>query len=195
MGERDTYLSPLWRPTWFWSEYSDDEDDYNDFEPMGALPKGGDTSDVGENENRKGLLPRAMSKRLPGFRGTGGFLVGNSLGLDRHGTNNRRHYVSTRTTTLSIPKRQSEELLTNRSSRNSGTYQASSASQESLRRIAKARTFVVPFSGGKRAQWVGTKQFKAKMRAIRLVREERAAEKRRERLRGSIGPRVVNGES
>jgi hypothetical protein len=195
MGERDTYLSPLWRPTWFWSEYSDDEDDYNDFEPMGALPKGGDTSDVGENENRKGLFPRAMSKRLPGFRGTGGFLVGNSLGLDRHGTNNRRHYVSTRTTTLSIPKRQSEELLTNRSSRNSGTYQASSASQESLRRIAKARTFVVPFSGGKRAQWVGTKQFKAKMRAIRLVREERAAEKRRERLRGSIGPRVVNGES
>ena len=190
MGERDTYLSPLWRPNWFWAEYdSEDEDDF-DFEPTGSLPKGGDTSDVGEDENRRGILPRAMSKRLPGFRGTGGFLVGNSLGLDRHGTNNRRHYVSTKTTTLT--KRQSEELLENLASRNSGTYNGSSASQESLRRIAKARTFVVPFSGGKRAQWVGTKRFSAKVKAIRLAREERAAEKRREALRGSIGPRVVN---
>jgi hypothetical protein len=193
--ERDTYLSPMWRPSAFWrnDEYSDSEDE-DDFERAGALPKGGDTSDVGEDENRKGLLPRAMSKRLPGFRGTGGFLVGNSLGLDRHGTNNRRHYVSTRTKTLS--KRQSEEFLKNLASRNAGaTYQTSPASQESLRRIVKARTFVVPFTGGKRAQWVGTRRFRAKMKAMRLAREERAAEKRRDKLRGQIGPRVVHGDA
>ena len=43
-----------------------------------------------------------MSVRMPGFRGKGGFLVGNSLGIDRHGTNNRRHHVD---------KRVSEEML------------------------------------------------------------------------------------
>jgi hypothetical protein len=34
---------------------------------------------------------------MPGFRGTGGFLIGNSLGISRHGTNVRRHHVARRT--------------------------------------------------------------------------------------------------
>ena len=182
--DRDRYLSPLWRPQGFWDEFDSDEDE-DDFEPMGSLPKGGDTSDVGEGgDTRKTLFPRAMSKRLPGFRGTGGFMVGNSLGLDRHGTNNRRHYVSTTTRTLS--KRQSEELLRNLSSK------VGSASQESVRRIAQARTFVVPFTGGKRAQWVGTQQFRAKVHAMQLAKEEKEREKRRQRLRNSIGYRVYH---
>ena len=196
--ERDTYLSPMWRPTRLFDDYGDDyysdSDDEDDFEAAGALPAGGDTSDVEDDAKRKGLLPRSMSKRLPGFRGTGGFLVGNSLGLDRHGTNNRRHYVSTSTKVLS--KRQSEELLKNIASRNSaGSHSASPASQESLRRMVKARTISVPFSGGKRAQWVGTRRLRSKMKAMRLAREERAAEKRREKLREQIGPRVVQSNA
>ena len=113
-------------------------------------------------------------------------MVGNSLGLDRHGTNSRRHYVSTATRTLS--KRQSEELLKSLASG------APRASQDSLRKVVNARTFIVPFSGGMRAQWVGTRMLKAKMSARRLAREERAAEKRRERLRGQIGGRVLNDD-
>lgn len=197
--ERDIYLSPMWRPLKFWQDeddyYSDSEDE-DDFEPAGALPRGGDTSDVGDDNNRKTLLPRAMSKRLPGFRGTGGFLQGNSLGLDRHGTNNRRHYVSTSTKVLS--KRQSEELMRNLTPRNSGSsHSPAPASQESLRRIVKATprgTFNVPFTGGKRAQWIGTRKLRARVKAMRLAREERAAEKRREKLREQIGPRVVQTE-
>ncbi|KAK3691952.1 hypothetical protein LTR37_018312 [Vermiconidia calcicola] len=189
--DRDMYLSPLWRPQGFWDEFESDEDE-EDFEPLGTLPKGGDTSDVGEEERRRraGLLfPRAMSKRLPGFRGQGGFLLGNSLGLDRHGTNNRRHYVGTREKTLS--KRASEEVLRNMSSREYSALPRAS-SQNSLRRAAQTRTIVLPFSGGKRAQWVGTRQFRAKIRAMRLAREEREREKRREKLRSSIGFRVFH---
>lgn len=188
--ERDVYLSPMWRPVGFWHEDYDSEDE-DDFEPAGSLPRGGDTSDVVEDEQRRGLFPRAMSKRLPGFRGTGGFLQGNSLGLDRHGTNNRRHYVSTGTRTLS--KRQSEELLRNIAARNPDG-RPSSAPPENMRRLAKVKAIAVPFSGGKRGQLIGTKRLRAKIKAKRLAREEKAAEKRRERLRESIGPRVVHGD-
>ena len=182
--ERETYLSPLWRPQGFWDEF--DSEDEDEFEPLGTLPRGGDTSDVrGIDAKRTGIFPRAMSKRLPGFRGQGGFLVGNSLGLDRHGSNNRRHYVSTGSRTLS--KRESEELL-----KRISYAKGKSPSQDSLRKVAKARTFVVPLSGGRRAQWVGVKTFRAKMRDLQMEREERAAEKRREKLKGSIGGRVFN---
>ncbi|EMC99468.1 hypothetical protein BAUCODRAFT_119056 [Baudoinia panamericana UAMH 10762] len=94
--DRPQNLSPLWQPRRFWDGYDSEEELYDsedlDGLPIGRLPQGGDTSDV-ESVKRRALWPRQMSVRMPGFRGRGGFLVGNSLGLDRHGTNNRRHYV------------------------------------------------------------------------------------------------------
>ena len=108
---RPRHLSPMWRPNSFWhdSDSATDDSDPGDHEPD-ALPPGGDTSslpdDTGANpapRKRFGLpatFPRTMSKRLPGFTGTGGFLVGNTLGIDRHGTNTRRHYISTSTRRL-----------------------------------------------------------------------------------------------
>lgn len=185
---RDVHLSPLWRPQGFWDEFDSDDEDYDDFEPMGTLPKGGDTSNVGDHrELRKtGILPRSMSKRLPGFRGQGGFLVGNSLGIDRHGTNSRRHYVGSTSRTLS--KRESEEVL-----RGLSSDPTAGTSQEPFRRIREGgRTFIVPFSGGRRAQWVGTKRLRARMGRIRANREERERERRRENLRGKIGMRVYH---
>lgn len=171
--ERATHLSPTWKPQGFWDEF-DSDNEFDDFEPAGILPRGGDTSNVGENEaQRKGLLPRAMSRRLPGFRGTGGFLQGNSLGIDRHGTNNRRHYVSTTTRTLS--QRQSEEVIKNLSS--------TTGRMSPEQRMVKARRSPIPF---------GPKRFRAKMRAIRLAKEEREKEMRREKLRRSIGYRVYH---
>ncbi|KAF2217379.1 hypothetical protein CERZMDRAFT_80154 [Cercospora zeae-maydis SCOH1-5] len=80
--QRPMYLSSFWQPRDFWEGYSDDSDveDDEEFEP---LPPGGDTSDVGDEQqprrkNAAFFLPRAMSKRLPGFRGSGGFLMGNT---------------------------------------------------------------------------------------------------------------------
>lgn len=193
---RDIYLSPMWRPQRFWDDY-DSEDDYDDdYEPEhDILPPGGDTSHYDEEDElrrRRTLFPRAMSKRLPGFRGKGGFLQGNSLGIDRHGTNNRRHYVSTTSRTLS--KRASEELLQNLSHTNNATRSLSrSLSYESLGRFSRRQGFRVPFTGGMRAKWVGTQAFRQKMRDARAAREEREREKRREQLKGRIGMRVYHG--
>lgn len=115
--ERDHTLHPFWRPRGFWDDFSDSDSELDDYEyeyrysnPYDAdddakrggtdkLPAGGDTSDVaslpGQQKGGKGGLkwPRKMSVRMPGFMGSGGFLVGNTLGIDRHGTNNRRPYV------------------------------------------------------------------------------------------------------
>ncbi|KAI5206696.1 hypothetical protein E4T39_02283 [Aureobasidium subglaciale] len=86
--DRDTTLHPFWRPRGFWDDFSESEDEDSGDE----LPEGGDTSDVRSLESveqQRGIGWRAkrLSVRLPGFRGQGGFLQGNSLGIDRHGTN------------------------------------------------------------------------------------------------------------
>lgn len=151
---RPQNLSPLWKPRYFWEDMDSDEEEYDD-EPHLALPRGGDTSDV---PDRRLWVPRNMSVRMPGFRGKGGFLVGNSLGLDRHGTNSRRHYV--------VRRRASEEML---------------------RQVAWGRgSFVIPFSGGKRVSYVGVQGLRRRMSEIRSSREEREREGRREALRGKI---------
>ncbi|KAG9714048.1 hypothetical protein KCU82_g20265, partial [Aureobasidium melanogenum] len=85
--DRDTTLHPFWRPRGFWDDFTDsEEEEYSDDE----LPLGGDTSDVQSLESieqNRGWRPKRLSVRLPGFRGQGGFMLGNSLGIDRHGTN------------------------------------------------------------------------------------------------------------
>jgi len=73
-----------------------------DADELDALPRGGDTSDVEpepepELERHSNLTRGRSVKRLlglDGFRGSGGFLIGNSLGVERAGTNRRRHYIS-----------------------------------------------------------------------------------------------------
>jgi len=71
-----------------------------DADELDTLPRGGDTSDVEpepELEPRSNLARGSSVKRLlglDGFRGSGGFLIGNSLGVERAGTNRRRHYIS-----------------------------------------------------------------------------------------------------
>jgi hypothetical protein len=163
-ADRPTYLSSFWQPREFWEDYdsSDDEDDF--LEGEARLPPGGDTSDI--LERRNSLLPRSMSVRMPGFRGRGGFLQGNSLGLDRHGTNTRRHYVV---------KRNSEEAL--------------QRAAEQRRR----RTFTLPFTGGTRVEYVGLVAVSARFKESMARRKEQTQEKRREKLREQIGPRVYSG--
>ena len=185
---RDNFLSPMWRPKRLWDDEDeyDSEDDYYDDQvdyESNILPPGGDTSNVGDEKDqarqKRGVFPRTMSKRLPGF--TGGFLQGNSLGIDRHGTNSRRHYVST------TSKRSNSDSLNSRPGMPLRQY-----SNDSVR-SNRSKSFKVPFTGGMRAKWVGTQAFRAKVREVRLAKEEREREKRREALKGRIGMRVYHG--
>lgn len=158
---RPTHLSSFWQPRDFWEEYDSDQE--YDEDEMDTLPPGGDTSNIADK--KRSIFPRNMSVRMPGFRGNGGFLVGNSLGLDRHGTNTRRHYIDKRT------------------------------SEEMLRRLAeqrRRRTFTLPFSGGTRVEYVGLDGLGTRLKESRRRRQERALEKRREKLRGQIGTRVYH---
>lgn len=164
VSTRPTHLSSFWQPRDFWEDYSSDEEDNDDYEP---LPAGGDTSEIADNEQKRhgAFFPRAMSKRMPGFRGTGGFLMGNSLGIDRHGTNVRRHHID---------RKSSEEILRRMAERK------------------RRRTFTLPFSGGTRFEYVGFAAFSAKVKDAKRRRQEQNLEKRREKLRESIGTRVYH---
>jgi hypothetical protein len=125
----------LWQPRDFWEDYaSSDEDDYDDWEDQARLPPGGDTSDVLE---RRSFFPRNMSVRMPGFRGNGGFLKGNSLGIERHGTNNRRHYVA----------------------RRSGDDERQDSTEPKRR-----PTFTLPFTGGTKVEYVGLSAVSARFK-------------------------------
>ncbi|RMZ04255.1 hypothetical protein D0862_05359 [Hortaea werneckii] len=180
---RPTYLSPFWRPTDIWDGYDSDED-YDEAELEGIpsasarLPQGGDTSDFAPPPDRKrSLFPRNMSVRMPGFRGQGGFLLGNSLGLDRHGTNNRRPYVV---------KKSSSGGLRTKSSQHSESLRRK-ASEEMLRQTVRRQPgFALPFFGGRRVEYVGLARFRERMRQRMDAREEKVRERRRAVLREQI---------
>ncbi|KAI7518482.1 hypothetical protein KC331_g21175 [Hortaea werneckii] len=120
-----------------------------------------------------------MSVRMPGFRGQGGFLLGNSLGLDRHGTNNRRPYV--------VKKSSSGGLRTN-SSQHSVDLRRK-ASEEMLRQTVRRRRqpgLALPFFSGRRVEYVGLARFRERMRQRMDAREEKVRERRRAVLREQI---------
>ncbi|THV74393.1 hypothetical protein D6D27_09421, partial [Aureobasidium pullulans] len=149
--DRDTTLHPFWRPRGFWDDFTDSEEEYSDDE----LPAGGDTSDIRslesvEEQQQKGMQgwrAKRLSVRLPGFRGNGGFMLGNSLGIDRHGTNVRRHHVNPPTIkTLSTRNMdgQRQGLLTRlftfpslRKRKSTDLLRAAAQSTESLRRLSQ----------------------------------------------------------
>jgi hypothetical protein len=106
---------------------------------------------------------------MPGFQGTGGFHLGNSLGIDRHGTNARRHHVN-----RTINRKTSEDVLRRISDRQKG------------------KSFAVPFGGGRKVTYVGLTGLRTKMREARRMKREHTAEKRRDKLRKSIGTRVYH---
>ncbi|QIW99480.1 hypothetical protein AMS68_004998 [Peltaster fructicola] len=85
-------LHPMWMPNSMWHDDDDTTSDEEYDDHHDRLPAGGDTSAHPVKQSRS-TFPRKMSVRMPGFRGRGGFLQGNSLGVERHGSNKRRHYV------------------------------------------------------------------------------------------------------
>ncbi|CAD0098682.1 unnamed protein product [Aureobasidium mustum] len=194
--DRDTTLHPFWRPRGFWDDFTDsEEEEYSDDE----LPLGGDTSDVQSLESidqTRGWRPKRLSVRLPGFRGQGGFMLGNSLGIDRHGTNVRRHHVSI---TNDDPPRslhqqhadQQRSLLTRlfvsfpslRKRKSTDLLRAAAQSTESLRRLSQRHQRRWGFSGLRR-----------KMVRRRERKQQVKREKYREEIKGRIGaPVYVEG--
>ncbi|KAL1297611.1 hypothetical protein AAFC00_006172 [Neodothiora populina] len=135
--DRNHTLHPFWRPRAFWDDLESDDSELGDYESYldpdpehDRLPPGGDTSDVASLKRKQmGIKwPRKMSVRMPGFSGSGGFLVGNTLGIDRHGTNNRRHYIDLRAR-----------------GRREGIDEDSSLAKQKRSHSTPATTFVLPF--------------------------------------------------
>ncbi|KAK0798053.1 hypothetical protein LTR75_009639 [Friedmanniomyces endolithicus] len=181
----------------FWDGYDsepdyDEEDaemgDYEDLDGSSSsarrLPAGGDTSSVESHRRRRGgLLGRSLSLRMPG-RFSGG--VGGGGGGD--GGRRKQYVVRKRSSTGSLRsggaaghayvsqgrlhKRASrEEVLKGMGGRGDGTG------------AAEKGVFTLPFSGGRRVQYVGVAGFRERMWQIR---EEREREARRKVLRGGI---------
>src|SRR5207245_432163 len=95
VNEEDGNLHPFWRPRGFWNDFEDSDSESEDGFGEDRLPQGGDTTDVTPDDPPPTRGLGALGRRLTnGFKGSGGFLIGNSLGVERAGTNRRRHYVS-----------------------------------------------------------------------------------------------------
>jgi hypothetical protein len=190
--DRDTTLHPFWRPRGFWDDFTDSEEEYSDDE----LPSGGDTSDVqslASLEQNRNWMPKRLSVRLPGFRGQGGFMLGNSLGIDRHGTNVRRHHVSITpsTTQRSLHTQEKQRSLltrlfvsfpTLRKRKSSDLLRMAAQSTESLRRLSQRHKRRWDFGG-----------LRSKMVRRRERKEQVKREKYREGIKNRIGAPVYVG--
>jgi len=175
--KRDERLHPNWVPNSFWHDDDDDDDDeeyYDDEDQFERLPAGGDTS-----EHPRAKFPRNMSVRMPGFRGSGGFLLGNSLGMDRHGTNKRRPHVT--------PPGGADSTPTPKKT----VRRVSSMDSVTSHTTADGRIFSIPGTHT-RLQYVGFQPLKDKIKKRRETKENTAREKRRAELKDQIGMRIVH---
>ncbi|KAF2755254.1 hypothetical protein EJ05DRAFT_127755 [Pseudovirgaria hyperparasitica] len=186
--EQDGNLHPFWKPRGFWDGFEDTTDSEDSFEEDDVLPRGGDTSEVTDCEKK---LP--LGRRLTnGLRGSGGFLKGNSLGIERHGTNKRRHHISGPTNLSghrrevgNSPVRSTHPALNplgRIEKRILHTHSNRSMSNASQRMTRWRKVHKIP-GLGIHIQYVGFNGMKERIR-------EKKAEKRREAIRQSIGPRL-----
>jgi hypothetical protein len=195
--DSDGTLHPFWRPRGFWDGFDDSESESDD---EGGLPQGGDTSDIEdpepeEEEERPRRANTLRNKVKGGFRGSGGFLIGNSMGLERAGTNKRRHHITLPSQrTASPPKilvqqptlplgRHGGGGVKKRRSTNSLRDNVSIEYEQSRRRDRGWREGrALPGLKKYHVQYIGISGVKDRLR-------ERKVEKRREKIRRSIGSR------
>ncbi|TKA78951.1 hypothetical protein B0A49_02092 [Cryomyces minteri] len=188
---RDTNLHPFWRPRDFWDDLSDSDDDYDAAE-QDVLPKGGDTSDIHDiHDIHDTSIKRS---KLGSLRRSGGFLIGNSLGLSRQPSNGRGQHAAL---PASLLARLNRNGLANRvhkpasvtSLRRAAAQQGRSADADAAQH--RRRFYHLP-GLGMEIRFVGFRGIREKMRAERERRDERSREARREQLRRSIGTRVFH---
>ncbi|KAL1596524.1 hypothetical protein SLS60_009171, partial [Paraconiothyrium brasiliense] len=200
VNDEDGSLHPFWRPRGFWDGFEEDSDSESD---DGVLPRGGDTSDVEDSDSDEPPSPRklgALGRRLTNkVKKPNGFLIGNSLGVERSGTNRRKPHISG--VSKPWPKRESPKILIQpptlpfrrshsarvqkRPSRSS-TASSSTQTLERPRRRADRGTWrqgkSIPGLKNMQVQYIGLSGVKERFR-------EKRAERRREALRKSIGGR------
>jgi hypothetical protein len=213
VNEEDGTLHPFWRPRGFWDGFEDGDSEESD-EEDGGLPQGGDTSDI---EDPEPLPPRPRrastlgNKLKGGFRGSGGFLIGNSLGVERAGTNKRRHHITLpphfRTPRTACHLASPQVIIqapTRPLGRHGGGGITKRRSSHDLRRTASLPDNVsnvsIEYEQSRRSRgsWrqgkslPGLKKYHVQYIGISGVKEklrERRTEKRREKIRRSIGSR------
>ena len=192
VNDEDGSLHPFWRPRGFWEGFEDSDTESED----DVLPSGGDTSDVPDPEPAPRTGLGVLGRRLTnGFKGSPGFLIGNSLGVERSGTNKRRPRIdlAARRTSSQAPRSLAQALTWPAQShaprvekRGSGTSLRSSGSYERPRRGSRRESWRrgrnIPGLKGMQVQYIGLSGVKERLR-------EKKAEKRRDEIRRSIGSR------
>jgi hypothetical protein len=217
---KDNHLHPFWHPRDFWDHVSDSDSEWDDDEDVEPLPAGMSIQDCSSisililriggdtSEPPPASLPRRLTQRLPGFRGNGGFLIGNSLNIERHGTNKRRHYIEP------PPNFQDSNIvLRNRASIDQSIVNSSLLSQlrkkpsnSSLRKkpsLSSLRSIEIQRNKirrhwrllGLQVEYIGFNGIRDKWQEKRMRVREHKAQKRRDDIRRSIGPKflVENG--
>ncbi|KAL5459362.1 hypothetical protein PMIN06_002862 [Paraphaeosphaeria minitans] len=202
VNDEDGSLHPFWRPRGFWDDFDDSESENDDI-----LPPGGDTSDMEDSDSeppsprkRVGALSRRLTNKV---RKPNGFLMGNSLGVERSGTTRRKPQINLPLRSMSDrwPKREAPNILLHPHTfsfrrtqsarvhkRPSGASMASSSTLtlERPRRRTDRGTWrqgkTIPGLKNMQVQYIGLSGVKERFR-------ERRAERRREALRKSIGGR------
>jgi hypothetical protein len=201
VNDEDGTLHPFWRPRGFWEGFEDSDSESDD----DVLPRGGDTSDIEDDDDEEAQPSRkfgALGRRLSnGFKGSGGFLIGNSLGVSRAGSNRRRpQVVLPARRTIHAPDTDSSPhillqpptipilgtrtaRIERRPSRNSLRDSVrSSTSYDRTARRSWRKGKRIPGFKGVQVQYIGLSGVKERIR-------EKRAERRREVIRKSIGGR------
>ncbi|KAF1942401.1 hypothetical protein EJ02DRAFT_454266 [Clathrospora elynae] len=199
VNDEDGTLHPFWRPRGFWDGFEDSDSESEEDE---GLPQGGDTSDVEDELPERPKRSNTIGNKLKDMsRGSGGFLIGNSLGVERHGTNKRRHHVtlpphfhkSPRTSPRSSPKViiQAPTMplgphagtgISKRPSRNNLRGNMVYEYEQPRGRTSWRQGKSLPVLKKYHVQYIGISGVKDRLK-------ERTAEKRREKIRRSIGTR------
>ncbi|PSN60673.1 hypothetical protein BS50DRAFT_206088 [Corynespora cassiicola Philippines] len=205
VNDEDGSLHPFWRPRGFWDGFEDSDSESED----DVLPQGGDTSDVEPEpesppkvQRRKG--PGGLTRKLTnGFKAPTGFLIGNSLGVERSGTNRRtpRITLPSMQRNRSTPKiliqpptfasmrgGRVEKRIAPPTLRSSSSFERR-RSFEGKRRSKWRKGRQIPGLKGVHVQYIGLSGVRERLQERRARHVEREAEVRRERLRKSIGPR------
>jgi len=178
-------LHPFWQPRGFWDEYSDSDSESDWGEPEQGtsrrLPAGGDTTELGE--------PRGFAKVLDKTGFSRGFLIGNSLGLERAGTNKKKPVISLpvglgqRTSGRVVMKRNSQGTLRTIGSESLRSARVvKRASVESLRQMSDSKPKKAWNPRNWQVQYVG-------VGGMRDMWRQKQAEKRRRELKEKIGVR------
>jgi hypothetical protein len=188
VNDEDGTLHPFWRPRGFWDGFDDSDSESED----DGLHPGGDTSDVESIPERPRRAKRLQRRLTSSVRGSGGFLIGNSLGVERHGTNRRPHrvtlpphfYRAKTTDDPSSPRsRVQSPVRTRGESAISNTSASSLSSFGSPQRSGTWRQGrSLPGLRKYQVQYIGLSGVKKKFR-------ENRQEKRRQKIRQSIGTR------